>query len=443
MLPDTRLYLRDITQAYTQSKTLLNRQFFVRPPAELRLQEGSILKVVKPLYGVPEAGNHWYRTYHEHHVDELGMKESTYDPCLLHTGGRSRGFGLVGLQTDDTLILADDTFAINEHDAIKKAGFLSKDREKLTMSNTLKFNGGNITYKAYNDPSIPSTTALAISFTQERQCVNIQLVGTYTKDLKGARGVIRKGVIPKDQYVAQRARGAYIATVSQPEAAFDLSFAAQVIEPGPKDVEQLNKRLQWQLENPTRGLQFVPLEKESLKLVVFTDASFANNADLSSQIGFVIVLADRYNRANIIHWSSIKCKRVTRSVLASELYAMAHGFDIGAVVKSTIEAIIQIKVPLILCTDSKSLYDCLVKLGTTQEKRLMVDIMCLRQSYQRREITEVQWIDGGRNPADAMTKSKCCQALRDLINTNRLDVKAMKWVEREDERVQGAMQESV
>jgi hypothetical protein len=115
--------------------------------------------------------------------------------------------------------------------------------------------------------------------------------------------------------------------------------------------------------------------------VVFTDASFANNTDLSSQIGFVIVLADCYNCTNIIHWSSIKCKRVTRSVLASELYAIAHGFDIGAVIKSTIEAIIQIKVPLILCTDSKSLYDCLVKLGTTQEKRLMVDIICLRQSY--------------------------------------------------------------
>ena len=28
-----------------------------------------------------------------------------------------------------------------------------------------------------------------------------------------------------DQYIAQRARGAYIATVCQPEAAFDLSFA--------------------------------------------------------------------------------------------------------------------------------------------------------------------------------------------------------------------------
>jgi hypothetical protein len=114
---------------------------------------------------------------------------------------------------------------------------------------------------------------------------------------------------------------------------------------------------------------------------VFTDSSFANNYDFTSQIGFVFILADKHNKANIIHWSSIKCKRVTRSVLASEIYEMAYSFDIGATIESTLEQILRIKtLTLLLCTDSKSLYDCLVKLGTTQEKRLMVDLMCLRQS---------------------------------------------------------------
>ena len=45
-------------------------------------------------------------------------------------------------------------------------------------------------------------------------------------DLTGSRGMIRLNVSTKDQFVAQRARGVYLATVSQPEAAFDLSFAA-------------------------------------------------------------------------------------------------------------------------------------------------------------------------------------------------------------------------
>jgi len=57
---------------------------------------------------------------------------------------------------------------------------------------------------------------------------------------------------------------------------------------------------------------------------------------------------------------------------------MAYGFDIGAFTKSTIDKVLGIDLLLILCTDSKSLYECLVKLGITQEKRLIINIMCLR-----------------------------------------------------------------
>ena len=82
--------------------------------------------------------------------------------------------------------------------------------------------------------------------------------------------------------MAQRARGAYIATVCQPEAAFDLSFAAQVTNPIEEDAKALNKRLQWQIDNSQRGLHYVQLDQTTLQLIVFTDASFANNKDLSS-----------------------------------------------------------------------------------------------------------------------------------------------------------------
>jgi hypothetical protein len=429
-----RLYLRDITQAYTQSKSPLNRMFFIRPPPDLNLSDDAILRVIKPLYGVPEAGAHWFNTYHDHHKKNLNMTESTYDPCLLFTN--QSVFGLVGMQTDDTLMLGDDRFAELEESELEKAKLMSKKREMLTTSTPIKFNGGVISLTKSESTSKDSYSldSYSLSLTQPKQFDQIRLVNISAPiDLTGSRGQIRKMVTPKDQYVAQRARGAYIATMTQPEASFDLSLAAQVTNPKEEDAKRLNRRLQWQLDHSTRGLNFVRLKitPSSLKLMVFTDASFAN-VNLHSQIGYVICLTDDV-KANIIHWSSTKCKRVTRSVLAAELYAMAHGFDSGSVVKSTIERILNISLPMILLTDSRSLYDCLVKLGTTTEKRLMVDLMCLRQSYERREIAEIRWIDGNTNPADAMTKVNPCQALTKLIDTNTIDLRTTAWVERMDE----------
>jgi hypothetical protein len=431
----TGLYLRDISQAYVQSTTLLNRDFYVKPPRELaehlHLRGDSVLKVVKPLYGVPEAGNHWFKTYHFHHINELAMEQSTYDPCLLYS---KQPFGVVGLQTDDTLIVGDDDFLESEQLKLKEAQFLAKEREQLTFDHDLKFNGGIIhaeTTETSGNTTITEPQITGITLTQERQCGNLKTVSTENSTTTSSRGAIRTNLTIKEQYTAQRARGAYIASVCQPEASYDLAIAAQAVEPTENDVSSLNRRLQWQVENAARGLRFVKLDKETLRLIVLTDSSFANNRDLSSQMGYVLALADTAQNANIIHWSSTKCRRVTRSVLASELYGMAHGFDMGAAVKSTVDRALEIDLPLVVCTDSKSLYECLVKLGTTQEKRLMIDVMCLRQAYERREIAEVKWIKGESNPADSMTKLKPTNALKRLIDTNTIQLDVEEWVERE------------
>lgn len=159
------------------------------------------------------------------------------------------------------------------------------------------------------------------------------------------------------------------------------------------------------------------------------DGSSANNKDLSSQIGYVAVLGNEEERdgefelrGNINKWSSTKCKRVTRAVLASELYAMTAGIDFAISTSGTLNMITKqlgLKpIPVVICTDSFSLYECMVKLGTTQEKRLTIDIMAIRQSYERRELSEIRWIAGQNNPADAMTKSPCNTALQQPVRTS-------------------------
>jgi hypothetical protein len=56
---------------------------------------------------------------------------------------------------------------------------------------------------------------------------------------------------------------------------------------------------------------------------------------------------------------------------------MAHGFNIGALVKSIINKILEIELLLVVYINSKSLYECLIKLGTTREKRLIINIIYL------------------------------------------------------------------
>lgn len=102
-----------------------------------------------------------------------------------------------------------------------------------------------------------------------------------------------------------------------------------------------------------------------MKLVIFLDILFANNYNLLSQIGSMITLVDSNNKANIIHWLSIKYKKITKGILTFELYPMIYGLNIGIMLKSTIKSVLAQFILIILCINLKSLYNCLVKLSTT------------------------------------------------------------------------------
>jgi hypothetical protein len=88
---------------------MLNRLILANLPNEMCYQypPGTIIIVRKPLYGIPEAGTHWWATYYKHHKEKLLMTTSSYDPCLLITT-KKEAFGVVGMQTDDTLFLVED-----------------------------------------------------------------------------------------------------------------------------------------------------------------------------------------------------------------------------------------------------------------------------------------------------------------------------------------------
>jgi hypothetical protein len=66
------------------------------------------------------------------------MAISTYNLCLLVTTDEANEFGVVGLQTDDSLSLNDDIFAARKTEKIL---FKAKEKQFLDSQKPIIFNG--------------------------------------------------------------------------------------------------------------------------------------------------------------------------------------------------------------------------------------------------------------------------------------------------------------
>jgi hypothetical protein len=138
-----------------------------------------------------------------------------------------------------------------------------------------------------------------------------------------------------------------------------------------------------------------------MKFYAIINASFANNPDLSLQMGYVIVLGNEKATeesfeftGNIIHWFFFKCKRITRNILTSEVYAIAEGVNMAIAIGITINRIVAKlgapSVPIVVCTNFLFLYKCLIKLGTIKEKKLIINIIAIRQAYERQKVRNIR-----------------------------------------------------
>ena len=309
--------------------------------------------------------------------------------------------GITCIQTDDTINAGNPTHQKAEELYSEK--FKRKDAQHLRMGETIEFNGAKIRLLEGN--------VYSVTISQ-----HVQRLGKCCDTAS---------------YVAERARGSYIAAICRPDLAVAFGKAAQVAEPQETDFKRLNKLIDRTKASVDLGLKYVPLDPTTVRIATFVDGSFADNLDLTSQLGFVMTLMDKDDKANIIHYASTKSKRVVRSVLAAELYALAIGYDNGVSIKPTMTNILGRNVALVLYTDSRSLYDALTTLNPTTEKRLLIDLAVVRQAYERREISEVCWIPTEQNPADGLTKEKPNRALETLMKENRLRLTPNAWIDRD------------
>ncbi len=95
---------------------------------------------------------------------------------------------------------------------------------------------------------------------------------------------------------------------------------------------------------------------------------------------------DVYGNCYIWSWSSTKCQRVTRSVLAAELYALAHGYDAGFNFAYAPENILK-------RIWKSNYWQIRKRYYLLWREKLLVDIFGIRDTYRNSEISNIGYID--------------------------------------------------
>jgi hypothetical protein len=157
------------------------------------------------------------------------------------------------------------------------------------------------------------------------------------------------------------------------------------------------------------------------KLVVYCDASFAANWDLTSQLGFLIFLWDSFGKICLLDGASKKRDRVTRSI-TSELYAITLGFDRAFLLRDALFKATSIYFDIAVITNSMQIFGAITKLTQVREKRLLIDTYSLRNSYISGELSAIWPVRSERNLADPLAKvdSKNRIELRNVLNSGLL-----------------------
>ncbi|MEM1283154.1 MAG: reverse transcriptase domain-containing protein [Chlamydiota bacterium] len=395
------IWSHDVSQAYLQSAEKLLREVYLKPSKEFELSSNELLQLLRPLYGLADSGDYWGATFSSHIKNDLGMTATVADMSMFFKLAHNKLCGLMGTFVDDSLLAGSEEFL--------------------------------------------GTTDLTLDRfeSKKRELNNFRFAGIYLKTLEDGFYLNQRSYIDRlspislsssfEQFRSTRAQLTWVVH-TRPEICAVVNMMAQVTEKlfAVKYIKLLNKTINKLKESPDDGIKMQRLDRDSLYIKVYSDASFANNPNLSSQLGYIVLLCDKFERCNILHFTSYKSRRIVRSVLGAEVYAMADAFDYAFTLKQDLEIILNQKVPLRIITDSKSLFDIITKNSSSIEKRLMIDIKSVRHGYESMEISDIGFARSTCNPADAFTKITVNEPLTRIVKHGKADMEVERWVVRKE-----------
>ena len=381
----------DIKAAFLQS-TSLDRVIYIKPPKDIR-KPGILWKLLKPLYGINDAGRQWYFTLTQFLVHDMKCSQGLLDKAVYRSyDARGKLSGIILIHVDDVLYAGTLTF---RNTVIK--GLINHFEISKSFDGAFTYIGWNLTQK--KDVTIIDQ----IAYGKSMKTVEMTNARRKEKDELLNQTEIK-------QYQCLIGQLNWMGCQTRPDLKFDiLELSTKMKTPNIEDLIKANKVVQ-KMQERTVKLVYHKLDINNIKILLFADASLGNLPNEGSARGHLVMLwCSRTRKVNVISWQSNKVKRVCHATLDSETLSMIEGLEDAIYVRAVLSELIHNDnrsevIPIYAYTDNKQLYDNVHSSHPCKNRRLRIDIAEIEEMLRLGNITKLSHIVGEQMIADVLTK---------------------------------------
>ena len=402
-----KLHSSDVTAAFLQSEVMV-REVHANPPPEVK-KPGWIWLLLRPMYGLDEAGRCWYITV-DLYLTELGGKKCTADPACWVFHHDNKFIGFICLHVDDALHAGTPRF----HECVLKPLF-QKFKFGLHQEGDFKVLGWNMRALENGEVAVSQKDYVEAKLKtidigkKNTDRLHDLLDESQTKRLRSAVGSLR-----------------WMADQTRPDASFAcLHLNCAQLSPTFRDVKLYNNTI-LNIKNNNFEIVFRKLKPDNWRITVFTDASFNNLPPNKTGTGggFITFLSNGFvqgerNRCNILSWKCNKLDQACTNTTEAETIALSNAFTEADMIKEIImeatlipEDLIEVEV---FC-DSKNAIENAKSLRMTDKVLPFRGYTAkVRQALHTGKVRKLEQVSDAEQIADNLTKLTSTR--QDLITT--------------------------
>ena len=425
----------DIKAAFLQGKTQKDRVIGIEPVPELvealKLKPDEICRLTKSAYGLIDAPYLWYQTLKEELI-RLGFEVAPFDPCLyVLRDDHHRPCGIIGVHVDDGLCGGNEVFQQKLQELQKKYPFGSQKLGEFVFT--------GVHLKQRSDKGIV--------LSQSEYVCNINPI----KIDSNRKSLLDEKITEDERQQLRAIIGSlqYASVNTRPDLSSRLSYLqSRVNDATVNTLVEANRILHEAKRHHDVSIAIQPIACDDLRLLAFSDASFASKSNPDSHAGCIVLATHKDISQNLacpvspLSWGCKKIQKVVTSTLSAETMSLSSTLDQLSWLKlfwawlmdsrikwdkpeetlkdlplafSSVTKKLQEFGNSIAATDCKSLYDLVTRTAPPNCSEFRTQLQARAIKNLMSEGIKLRWVHSGAQLADALTKIMESSFLRETL----------------------------